>query len=105
MPLLSVLMRRVAGTYGKTWHTWQTDKDNLPVGRPALMMAFTRDGQARADLTARRDREFAVSTQELRRRRADLSAPAAVAGVDQGEDGRSCRPASADIKKVRGKEK
>ena len=40
-------MRKIAGTYGKTWHTWHTDQENdLPLGTPMLMMGFTQDGQA-----------------------------------------------------------
>ena len=39
-------MEQVVSTYGKTWHTWHTDRDKeLPYGIPALMMGFTADGQ------------------------------------------------------------
>jgi hypothetical protein len=33
-------------TYGKTFHTWQYDRDDFPYGIPQLMMGFTQDGQA-----------------------------------------------------------
>lgn len=37
------LMEQIVTTYGKTWHK---DKDlQLPLGGPALMMGFTKDGQ------------------------------------------------------------
>lgn len=40
------LMSKIVNTYGKTWHTWHTDRDKtLPMGIPALMMGFTGDGQ------------------------------------------------------------
>ena len=66
-------MRKIAGTYGKTWHTWHTDKARkLPVGSPLLMMGFTRDGQADEAMVAARDRRFDVSSAENRRNRADI---------------------------------
>jgi hypothetical protein len=66
-------MRKIAGTYGKTWHTWHTDRRNeLPVGSPMLMMGFTRDGQADEGMVAARDRRFDVSSAENRRNRADI---------------------------------
>ena len=33
-------------TYGKTFHTWQYDRDDFPYGVPQLMMGLTEDGQA-----------------------------------------------------------
>ena len=39
-------MKEVIGLYGKTFHFWQTDRgDNLPLGRPELMMSFTKSEQ------------------------------------------------------------
>lgn len=44
-------MEKVAKTYGKVFHFWQVDRgDNLPLGLPQVMMAFTRDGQLYEDL-------------------------------------------------------
>jgi len=76
-------MRKIAGTYGKTWHTWHTDRQHeLPVGSPMLMMGFTRDGQADEAMVAARDRRFDVSSAENRRNRADIeNAP-----IDPGAD-------------------
>lgn len=52
-----MLVERLAHTYGKTWHTWHTDQDKaLPVGVPQLMMGFTADGQANADMVEQRNR-------------------------------------------------
>jgi hypothetical protein len=68
------LMTKIAGTYGKTWHTWHTDQQRqLPIGAPMLMMGFTADGQANEQMIAERDRRFDVSTAEIRQRRADIN--------------------------------
>ena len=70
------LMEKIAGTYGKTWHTWHTDRAlELPVGTPMLMMGFTQDGQLDERKVAERDRRFGVSSAENRRRRADIAYP------------------------------
>ena len=70
------LMEKIAGTYGKTWHTWHTDRAlELPVGTPMLMMGFTQDGQLDERKVAERDRRFGVSSAENRKRRADIAYP------------------------------
>src|SRR5688572_28882447 len=69
-------MEKIAGTYGKTWHTWHTDKDmKLPLGGPLLMMGFTQDGQANEQMVAERDKRFDVSSEENRKNRADIAYP------------------------------
>jgi hypothetical protein len=69
-------MRKIAGTYGKTWHTWHTDKEKeLPLGSPMLMMGFTKDGQADEAMVAARDKRFDVSSAENRQNRADIEYP------------------------------
>ena len=91
-------MARLVNTYGKTWHTWQHDRgDELPVGRPSLMMSITRDGQVLPGLVEKRDAALSLSTPELRIRRADIPLPTLLPGVDRGEGGQSCvGPAAAD---------
>ncbi len=70
------LMRRLVGTYGKTWHTWHTDQhEQLPIGRPELMMGFTADGQIDAGLLADRDRRFGIDSAGKRKARTDIAAP------------------------------
>lgn len=39
------VMKDLVNTYGKTIHTWQYDKYDLPIGPPKLMMALTHDSQ------------------------------------------------------------
>src|SRR5204863_204582 len=76
------LMSRLATTYGKTWRLWNTERDALPLGTPALMMAFTADGQLRCGLLEDRDRRFGISTAERRRERRDIAAPPRLSGDD-----------------------
>jgi hypothetical protein len=82
------LMRKIAGTYGKTWHTWHTDQQHaLPLGPPMLMMGFTKDGQADEAMVADRDRRFGVSSMENRRRRADIEYPPVDSSADAWQQG------------------
>jgi hypothetical protein len=81
-------MAEMAGTYGKTWHTWQTDQNfALPVGHPLLMVGFTADGQANVGMIAARDKRFDVVTAEKRRNRKDIHSPRIVAGADAWRQG------------------
>ncbi|EIN07441.1 DUF1264-domain-containing protein [Punctularia strigosozonata HHB-11173 SS5] len=65
-------MLELQKTYGKTIHTWAVDTSpDLPLGPPNLMMSYTGDGQAPADLIQARDQKFGTDTQakrELRKR-------------------------------------
>ncbi|MBY5580875.1 OBAP family protein [Rhizobium leguminosarum] len=64
----------LVSTYGKTWHTWQIDKNSsLPTGLPQLMMGFTADGQLKPAMIERRDEALGVSTTETRSARSDLA--------------------------------
>lgn len=79
-------MSRLVGTYGKTWHTWHTDQhEQLPIGRPELMMGFTADGQLDAGLLAARDRRFGIDSAARRKDRADLPAPPVDPRADGGQ--------------------
>ena len=76
-------MTKIAGTYGKTWHTWHTDqKHDLPLGSPMLMMGFTADGQLNQQLLADRDQRFDISNAELRQKRSDIPYPQIDAQAD-----------------------
>jgi hypothetical protein len=82
------LMRKMAGTYGKTWHTWHTDQHKeLPLGSPMLMMGFTQDGQANEQRVAERDRRFDVSSAKNRENRADIAYPAIDPDADAWQKG------------------
>jgi len=74
-------MADLVTTYGKTWHTWQIDRDHsLPLGIPQLMMGFTKDGQADPAMLGDRDKRFGVSFEERRQNRSDIPMP----GVEPG---------------------
>jgi hypothetical protein len=82
------LMRSLAGTYGKTWYTWQVDQSpEVPLGLPQLMMAFTADGQVDPRLLAERDRAQRVSTAEKKASRAALVTRAILPGADAWQNG------------------
>ncbi|WP_436892661.1 OBAP family protein [Siccibacter turicensis] len=82
------LMEKVVNTYGKTWHTWHTDRDKtLPLGIPALMMGFTADGQLDPALVAERDRRLGVDTKAIRAARSDIVARPVVKGADAWQQG------------------
>ena len=76
-------------TYGKTFHTWQYDRDDFPYGIPQLMMGFTEDGQASEALIHDRDRRLGVSTARKRQNRADIPSPTVVPGANSWESGRT----------------
>lgn len=84
------LMRDLAGTYSKTWSTWQVDRgDDLPLGAPRLMMGSTADGQIDAEIIAARDRQFEISSERKRMSREDLPSPEALPGADSWQSGTS----------------
>jgi len=76
-------------TYGKTFHTWQYDREDFPYGIPQLMMAFTEDGQADEALIRERDRRLGVSTPQKRQDRAGIPSPEVAAGANAWERGRT----------------
>lgn len=82
-------MDKMADTYGKTWHTWHTDRGHaLPSGHPLLMMGFTADGQIDEAMLADRDRRFGTSTSEKRRNRANIAAAPPDLAADSWKSGR-----------------
>ena len=94
----------LVSTYGKTFHTWQYDRDDFPYGIPQLMMGFTEDGQADQALIAERDRRLGVSASRKREQRQDIPAPAIVPGANHWECGRTVqtRIEEVDVQRVPG---
>jgi hypothetical protein len=85
----NALMKKLVGTYGKTWHTWHTDVDKqLPMGVPQLMMGFTADGQADPAMVAARDKRFGVDSMEKKQARADIPSPDIAPGANSWQDGK-----------------
>lgn len=76
-------------TYGKTFHTWQYDRDDFPYGIPQLMMGLTGDGQANEALIHDRDRALGISTPQKRQNRADIPMPNVLSGANSWESGRT----------------
>jgi len=83
-------MKDLVTTYGKTWHTWQIDRDqNFPMGIPQLMMGFTKDGQVNQAMVQDRDRRFDASTAAGRKDRDDIPWPNVVPGANAWQSGRT----------------
>ena len=76
-------------TYGKTFHTWQYDRDDFPYGIPQLMMGMTEDGQLDEELVRDRDRRLKVSSSKRRQKRADIPTPEVAPGANFWESGRT----------------
>ncbi|AXF64351.1 MULTISPECIES: OBAP family protein [unclassified Leclercia] len=82
------LMNKIVNTYGKTWHTWHTDRDKtLPLGIPALMMGFTGEGQLDPRLLADRDRRLGIDTQQIKAQRTDIVAHPVAEGANAWQRG------------------
>lgn len=84
-------------TYGKTFHTWQYDRDDFPYGVPQLMMAATQDGQLDEDMVDDRDRAHGISTADIRRKRAGIPMPDVEPGANSWESGRTVQTRAADV--------
>ncbi|MBV8709658.1 MAG: OBAP family protein [Acidobacteriaceae bacterium] len=102
-------MEKAASTYGKTWHTWNTDQGRtLPTGHPLLMMGFTADGQINKEMVADRDKRFGVSTDKEKENRADIQPPPVLPGANSWETGEvlqlSLGPLSQEAKAAMGGE-
>ena len=91
------LMERLLNSYGKTWHTWHTGRhdgrdgsrpgDRLPLGSPALMWSFNREGECDEALVEDRSRAMELNpgrNREARRRLKDGAHPQC--GVDAMAD-------------------
>ena len=93
-------MQKIASTYGKTWHTWNTDQGRtLPTGHPLLMMGFTADGQIHQDMLADRDRRLNTSTEKEKRDRADIQPPPVIPGANSWQSGTTLQLSLGSITK------
>jgi hypothetical protein len=92
------LMKKLVGTYGKTFHTWHTDMQReLPVGVPQIMMGFTGDNQIRAELVSARDSRFGVSSERKKADRANIDTPATLPGADAWQTGKAVQIADPNV--------
>jgi hypothetical protein len=65
-------LAKMLNTYAKTWHVWDSERSQLPVGEPELMWSFNHDGEAPSQLIRERDARLDVNTQKKREQRKDL---------------------------------
>lgn len=63
-------MSYILTTWGKAWHTWPDPSTAVPLGPPLLIWSLMADGQVDPKVVAARDKEFAMSTEGVRRKRA-----------------------------------
>lgn len=91
----------LVATYGKTFHTWQYDRDDFPYGIPQLMMGFTEDGQARQELVRARDRRVGVSTEKNRAARRGIPMPDVLEGANAWQTGRTVQTELRDVDVMR----
>ena len=73
-------MEEVIGLYGKTYHFWQVDRgDQLPLGKPELMMSFTEAGQCPSpgfdEVVGERDKRYGVDHQQKAKKREYIKEP------------------------------
>ena len=87
----------LVSTYGKTFHTWQIDRDDFPYGVPQLMMGFTQDGQIEEALLEGRDRRLGISWRQRRKKRADIPMPTPLPGANFWESGTTIQ---TDIREI-----
>jgi Protein of unknown function (DUF1264) len=87
----------LVSTYGKTFHTWQVDRDDFPYGIPQLMMGFTQDGQFDESLVEARDRRFGVSRKPRRACRAGIPMPSLIPGANSWETGTTVQTGLQEI--------
>lgn len=98
------LMRGKMNSYGKTWHVWMTSEGHkLPTGPAMLAWSFNRDGEARPGLVEERDKKMGISSQDVRKKRQELTVLAKPqAGVDalQGKFGRATQDIPSVLDKL-----
>ncbi len=56
-------------SWGKTFHTWPDPSTDVPLGEPLLMWSAGADGQISQKMIDKRDKQFNISSSDLRIRR------------------------------------
>ncbi len=56
-------------SWGKTFHTWPDPNTEIPLGEPLLMWSAGADGQISKEMIDKRDKQFNISTDNIRERR------------------------------------
>jgi hypothetical protein len=76
------VMRILIKTYGKTIHTWEYDKYNLPIGTPKVMMSCIHDNMVDWNLNKTKDETIGVVTELQKTRREEIEVPMKISGAD-----------------------
>ncbi|MBV9654083.1 MAG: OBAP family protein [Acetobacteraceae bacterium] len=100
VPLIAehAVMKDLASTYGKTWHTWQIDRDPaLPLGIPQLMMGFVQDGQVNPAMLQARDSRLRTDTRRAKDNRSDIPEPEVDPAANSWRSGRTVQLALQDV--------
>lgn len=101
-PAERALMTQLISTYGKVWHTWQSQHgEQLPTGPPSLMMSFTADGQLKPELLNFRNERLQVSSSERQKQRASIPDPAISQDADSWEKGDALQLQVTSVKMTR----
>jgi len=56
-------------SWGKTFHTWPDPATEVPLGEPLLMWSAGADGQISKEMIDKRDKQFGISSDKIRKRR------------------------------------
>jgi hypothetical protein len=75
-------MNNLVTAYGKTWHTWQIDRDH------SFPMGSTQDGQIEQSMLDDRDKRLGVSFVERRKNRGDIPTPSVEPGANSWKGGK-----------------
>jgi len=103
-PMEKAAMSDFANTYGKTVHTWQVDKYQLPLGPPQLMMSFTDESQIDEKLLRARDEKYGYNTEDIKKKRKDIETHPKVGNADWWLSGRAIQFAPVEVdQQFRGK--
>lgn len=83
--LLSLRFVPLSDMYGKTIHTWQPERDALPIGAPQLMLSFTSAAEVVPEEVRQKDELTGISTSERAQIRTQLEYKPKAEGIDLGK--------------------
>jgi hypothetical protein len=66
------LVKGLQKTWGKVWQTWPDPSTELPLGEPRLMWAAAKDGDIRKELVQKRDKQYGIDVDAIRKQRKSL---------------------------------
>ena len=90
----------LVSTYGKTFHTWQIDRDGISptVSTETDDGLYEQDGQfERSSTLQQRDRRLRISHEERKRKRYNIPVPDIAPGANAWESGTSVQTALEEV--------